>query len=630
MMNRVSRHIPWTVILFLTLGFVFLVAAPAPVHAGGTVENCNDESAFDSVLIGGGLVTFNCGDQNKTAIITLHSTKTISTDTTIDGGGKITLDGEHAIRLFEVNFGVKLTLKNIVLTSGYGSSSDGGAIHNAGILFLDHTTIENSGNSNFYGAAIATVGVLNVTNSEFLNNNAGSGGAIYATTSNAVVTISASRFQGNLVTSSNPDSNRGGAIFIANNATLTLSSSQVYSNTGAYGSGIANGSGTVNDNSKITLSDDTLAFNKSTGNGNGGGIYNLGTANVTNVSFVQNSIRTGNGGGLSNKGTATLSGVTMSANKSTFGGGIANDQGTLTVTGSTFSGNSVDVTGGGGIANELGTITVSETTLSGNFASGEGGGVLNSHGTATLTNVTISDNFSSDSVGMSNSYGGTATLTNVTLYGNSSGNIGNQNDVDTHLHLTNVIIANSKQGDNCVFQKPPDSSDHNLSSDATCNFGIGRDSVKIKLGPLETNGGPTLTRRPLFGSSAIDAGVFVNSILTDQRSVTRPKGTAFDAGAVEFVPCAGAPTKPGRLAPGKKAKTPQVLLDWDGPDCAIKFSVVVRQDSTGGPIVFSESKLKTSQATTTALAAGHTYFWQVTACNGGGCTVSDWWKFKRK
>ncbi len=617
----------FTVIGFSLLLVLFLSVA-APVLASGTVLDCDNDTAFSSVLAGGGLVTFNCGNANLAATIALSSTKTISADTVIDGGGKITLDGGHARRLFEVSNGVTFTLKNIVLANGYGPSTDGGTIYNAGHLILDNTTIQDAGNSNFYGAAIATVGAVDVTNSAFLHNNAGSGGAIYGIGGSAILTITTSEFRENSVSSTNPDSKRGGAIYIANGARLNLSQSTLDSNTGAYGSGIAN------DNGWLTLSNVTLSNNESSSTGNGGGIYNLGSADLTDVTFFQNSIRYGDGGGMYNKGTATLSRATFTQNSSSYGGGIANDHGTLTVTDSMFSQNSANVAGGGGIASEYGTLTLTNSTLTSNFATGDAGGVENGKGTATLTNVTISGNYASSGGGMWNLYGGVATLNNVTFFGNHgsglAGGIGNTNDADTHLYLTNVIFADSAQGDNCVFQKAPETSDHNLSTDASCNFGAGRDSVTIKLGPLETNGGLTLTHRLLPGSLAIDHGVFVNTILTDQRAVTRPRGAAFDVGAVEFVPCNGTPTKALLLSPPKNAhvNTQTVLLDWAGPDCVKKVSLVVRQDSKKGAIVFSKKKIKPTQVTTPALAANHKYFWQVTACVKTNCAVSKWGKFQ--
>lgn len=61
----------------------------------------------------------------------------------------------------------------------------------------------------------------------------------------------------------------------------------------------------------------------------------------------------------------------------------------------------------------------------------------------------------------------------------------------------------------------------------------------VDLGPLTDNGGPTRTRLPGAGSTAIDA-IAVDTpelcdggLTTDQRGVPRPQGTACDAGAVE-------------------------------------------------------------------------------------------------
>lgn len=170
---------------------------------------------------------------------------------------------------------------------------------------------------------------------------------------------------------------------------------------------------------------------------------------------------------------------------------------------------------------------------------------------------------------------------------------------------------------------------HNLSSDATCNFGAGRDSVNLKLGKLKTNGGASMTHRLLSGSPAIDNGVFVVTILTDQRGTTRPRGASFDAGAFEFIPCNSAPLAATALAPtnGTKINTPKVALDWAGPDCVKAYSVVVRLKKPSGAVVFSKSKLKLSQVTTGTLNPSK-YVWQVTACNGSACTSSPWFKFK--
>lgn len=86
--------------------------------------------------------------------------------------------------------------------------------------------------------------------------------------------------------------------------------------------------------------------------------------------------------------------------------------------------------------------------------------------------------------------------------------------------------------------------------------------------------------------------------------------------AVELFPCDGAPPKQQRRSPasGAELTTLKVMLDRVSPHCVKTFSIVVRQGSKTGPVVFSKSKI--TQGTTPALAKKQTYFWQVTGCKG--------------
>jgi LPXTG-motif cell wall-anchored protein len=69
-----------------------------------------------------------------------------------------------------------------------------------------------------------------------------------------------------------------------------------------------------------------------------------------------------------------------------------------------------------------------------------------------------------------------------------------------------------------------------------------------KLGPLQDNGGPTLTRLPLAGSPAIDAGdpAFVADagLPGDQRGLARPSGGRVDIGATEVQQATSTATLP--------------------------------------------------------------------------------------
>ncbi len=61
-------------------------------------------------------------------------------------------------------------------------------------------------------------------------------------------------------------------------------------------------------------------------------------------------------------------------------------------------------------------------------------------------------------------------------------------------------------------------------------------SIGNLVGPLQYNGGTTLTMALLPGSPAIDAGVVVAGMTVDQRGIARPQGTTFDVGAYEYEP----------------------------------------------------------------------------------------------
>jgi hypothetical protein len=249
------------------------------------------------------------------------------------------------------------------------------------------------------------------------------------------------------------------------------------------------------------------------------------------------------GGGIKNAGTLTLTDCTLSGNSSFLVGGGIDNSGTLTLTDATLSGNS-GRGGGGGIANDGGTVTVTNSTLNGNGAfgggglgDGFGGGIVNS-GTVTLTNSTLSGNSATVGGGGIANDGGTVTLTDATLSGNApvlggAGGIANDGGTVTAL---NSIFSNPVGG-NLVVQPGATfvSMGHNLFSDtpAVALNPTDLTSTNPLLAPLGNYGGPTQTLALLPGSPAIDAGVAVAGLTTDQRGVPRPQGQAPDIGAFE-------------------------------------------------------------------------------------------------
>jgi cysteine-rich repeat protein/predicted outer membrane repeat protein len=157
----------------------------------GTLEGCT-EAALDAALTGGRVVTFDCGADAVT--ITITSTKTIAGDTTIDGGGSITISGGDTVCVFAVNSGVSFVVQNLTIADG--RSAMGGGIRNVGglVTVTDSTLAGNHAGS---GGGIHNAGTLTISNSTFSANSAdsGNGGAIYK--SDGTLTVSDSTFSGN-------------------------------------------------------------------------------------------------------------------------------------------------------------------------------------------------------------------------------------------------------------------------------------------------------------------------------------------------------------------------------------------------------------------------------------------------
>ena len=230
----------------------------------------------------------------------------------------------------------------------------------------------------------------------------------------------------------------------------------------------------------------------------GGGIYILygGTLTVSNSTFFANSAeqvcdKSGCHGG--------------------YGGGIFN-VGTLTVSNSTITSNSATNQGGGGIFNQ-GTLTVSNSTFAGNFASLEGGGIYN-NAIMTVSNSTFAGN---------------------SAYSTAGGGI---YDYTFRTHTRNTIIAGNTAPNSPDFYGSLGSLGHNLIGNTQGGSGFDPTdllNVNPQLGPLQNNGGPTLTMALQCGSPAIDAGDNTNAPDWDQRREGFPRivNGIIDIGAYE-------------------------------------------------------------------------------------------------
>jgi hypothetical protein len=325
---------------------------------------------------GGGTLTFNVGA--ATIVLTNGVLPSVITNSTVDGGGTVTISGANSTYIFGIESGGTLTLNNITVTRGFNGGGDGGAIRNFGTLNINNCKLlQNQTASGFSGGAILSVGPLNITNSEFGANQAGNGGALYPRFSTGVTAITGCNFHDNATI--NTTNGLGGAILLWDGAQVTISSGTFSANTAGYGGGIY-----ITQNSTLSIGNSTLSGNSAA---YGGGIYDDGTATLANVILSSNSAAYY--AGMYNGGTATLTSVTLSGNSATYGGGGIFNYGTATLTNVTVSGNSA--LDGGGIYLYRGIATLTNVTLSGNSARSEGGGIdyRSGFGTVTLKNTLI-------------------------------------------------------------------------------------------------------------------------------------------------------------------------------------------------------------------------------------------------
>lgn len=325
---------------------LLLVAGLQPAQAAafirvgnGTAASCTENALRHALTVaetlGGGVISFKCG--RKPVTILLAATLTVPNNTTINGGGLITLelpfDFVSVVPVIDVDQATTVILTDVSLEGSWRS------VHNEGTLIVRKSTF-----SGWVAGGIRSSGTLIVDNSTFCcAGTAVPGGAIA----------------------------NSGSLIVNNSAFFDL-----------FATGISNGgTAAVNDSEFVNNEWD----------GFGGGIDNSGTLTVRNSTFSGNTVI--HGGAIFNVGSLTIHGSTFTDNHASSGGAITNE-GVLTVNNSTFRGNSAGVFGGA-IYNE-GALVVRNSRITENSADAGGGIYTCCGGTATLTRTSVTGNTPDD------------------------------------------------------------------------------------------------------------------------------------------------------------------------------------------------------------------------------------------
>ena len=261
--------------------------------------------------------------------------------------------------------------------------------------------------------------------------------------------------------------------------------------------------------------------------------------NILGPGARQLTINTPHVGAGGSSTTCIISGLRFTYNAAAEGtnfflGGIIGSGGNLWLRDCEITSARMYVAQGAGI-NSMGTLIMSGCTVFGNSVwafgtlypqkdcqAGAGGGLYVTAGSAFITNCTFTGNSATSylwcngtggAVAVNN--GANAYFVNCTLVGNSAAVGPAIYNYGGNVTLLNTIVTEPVSGVTLL-------GGNLLTNDYT------------GLGPLQDNGGPTLTCALASNSPAINMAQSLGAPATDQRGVSRPQGTRPDIGAFEF------------------------------------------------------------------------------------------------
>lgn len=498
-------------------------------------------------------ITFN--DAQGNAAIGVGGVDTQGGGGVFNDGGTLTIDGTQA---------TGATLVNITSNraSGVATGSGGGLLSIAGTVNVNYSTFNGNEAVRAGGGIELIAGTVNLTRINLIFNDVSTAGNIAAvgpgnggglhTTGAAVVTISSANITNNAAGA------EGGGLWNSATGTMILDDAISFIN---IANNVANGNVDASGNLALLQGGGGI-FNDGNGLGAGGTLTILNNSPANAVTIQNNratglggaGLTAGSGGGiLSIGGTVTIPNVIIAGNEAVrAGGGIEVVAGTVNIVDTTIDNNDVSAgaglipaatpgNGGGIHTSAAAVVNIDGSTISNNVAR-EGGGLWNATlGTFTVTNSTISTNIAAASGGggVFNLTNGVINLDSVTITLNQAAAGGGIAGGTGGVTLRNTIVAqNTVAGNeqnlsggpisNTGFNLIGDPDNGTLTPASVTNI---FNATNALLGPLQNNGGPTFTHRPLPGSPAIGFGDTVLNV--DQRNIARPIGGNDDIGAVE-------------------------------------------------------------------------------------------------
>jgi hypothetical protein len=290
------------------------VSKPTTVIGTGTAGSCAF-ATLSAAVSKGGVITFNCGTAPVTIPVTATMNLPTSVDTVIDGGGRITLDGQNAVRILNFNHAdfmnnnTRVTLQHLTFVNGKATPTqaippapapcsqgwndgEGGALYmrDGNLTVVDCTFSHNQAaplGPDTGGGAIYLLGSKNgaiIVGTVFTNNSASNAGGVGALFGQ--LAIYNSLFQGNVATGNGGNNDQPSLCSAINN-------DQNETGSGGNGAAIYQDGGNA---TNVILCGDDIVNNSAGVNAFGGGVF-MTSNDFTGTISVQDSIVTGNTGG---------------------------------------------------------------------------------------------------------------------------------------------------------------------------------------------------------------------------------------------------------------------------------------------------------------------------------------------
>jgi hypothetical protein len=383
-LRRRPKYVPWVMELEQrTLPSTFTVlnlhdSGPGSLRAEIAAANANpgaDTIVFDDELHG--TIKLTSGELSITNSVTIQG----------PGANQLSVSGNKASRVFEIDVGLSVTISGLRITNGYAVYEGGGILNDGSNLTLSADSLTQ--NVVYESATDASVGATD------LNAN---GGAVYSTSGTLTITgcqITSNQALGATGPASFGIAYGGGIFTQAGNLTITnttINSNLVQGGNGSLlGYGIAGG---VDSAGSLAITGCTISDNLATGGNNtppsndlggGGGavaaagLQILAPSTITDCTFSGNTAIAGNGGSgvfvgeaeggaIFDVSSATISGCTFDHNQA-----IGGSDGSSTASASLPTGvePSIDTGYGGAINGFFGArLTAADCTFSHNQAIG--------------------------------------------------------------------------------------------------------------------------------------------------------------------------------------------------------------------------------------------------------------------